>query len=149
MNRCRGASLLAVLALLLGTACSVPSEPSPADWRAAAIQALEDVAGQLGTVELVLAQEQDDKLLGRYAVVVASEAEEAAGTSAESLTSQQPPAGTRQRFGTVSGALDEATSLLTEARVALVDDDRAKYSSLRRRITRLQQRLDEIRGRLR
>lgn len=132
---------VAALTLLLASGC-VPARPDDEKWREDGSRTLSDVAGQLATAALVL--DHDDDLLGGYDVVVVTTAEETAGTSADSFTGQQPPEADQALFDRVSTALDDATSLLTDARIALVRDDTAAYPGLERRLRRLDAKLHRL-----
>lgn len=136
--------LVALLAMLL--AACVPATPGTDEWREDARHALGDVAGQLATVALAL--ENDDRLVGGYAKVVVADAEESAGRSADGFEQQQPPAGHRKEFDKVSAALDKGLSLLTDARIAVVDGDTAAYDRLATRLYRLQARLQRLEDKL-
>jgi ABC-type uncharacterized transport system auxiliary subunit len=137
--------LLVALGLLAGC---VPSAPEPESWRDDARQAVSDVAGEVATTQLALEQERADRLLGGYAVVVVVEAEKLAGDAATSFESEQPPKAEQKRHDTVSKALDEATGLITDARIAVADGDEAAYDDLVRQLDRAGRRLDRLEQRL-
>ena len=59
--------MVACCALLATAMGCAPSEPSVADWRSTARQALEDTVSEVESVALVLDLEQRDRLLGRAA----------------------------------------------------------------------------------
>lgn len=131
---------VAVLAL---TGC-VPSEPSAADWRASARQALEDATSEVESVALVLDLESRDRLPGRSARVAATESEESLATAAQTFTSQQPPPGTGRQDAEVEDVLGRATDLVREARVALTAGDEAAYDALRTRLDDLSDDLETV-----
>lgn len=142
----RGAALL--IAVLLLTSACLPSQPSAADWHDQAAQALEDAASSLATAQLVLREEQQDGLLGKTGSVMLVEAEEAIGTTSQTFDARQPPEGLTQEHSTVSDALERASGVLTDARIARVRDHRGAYRSLvsdlrreRGRLTRLAERM--------
>jgi hypothetical protein len=132
-----------LIALCLLSAC-VPSAPSAEDWRKDARQAVSDVAGELATTQLVLEQESADRLVGGYAVVVVVAAEELAGTAATGFESEQPPGIEQERYDSVTGQLDQATGLITDARIAVADGDEAAYADLVRQLERSGRRLDRL-----
>ena len=138
----------AVLGAVLLAACA-PATPDSQAWRASAVQTLEDTSSQLATMQLTVEQERRDRLPGRYAVTVAVDSEEQAAKAAESLTSRQPPGAERRAYDRVSGLLDDAQSLISEARIALVDGRTQVYPSLLRRLDRLGARTDRETERLR
>ena len=144
-----GPGLLACLvgSLIILTGCTVPAAPDRAAWRSQAAQALEDTASDVATVELVLRQERQDRLPGKYAVVVAVDSEESAGKSGEAFTSLQPPPGQRAAYDRVGQLLDDAQGLLSEARIALADGATGDYPPLIARLARLGDRLERVQGR--
>lgn len=128
---------------LLLTSC-LASPPDRADWRDETARAVGDVAGQLATVKLVLAQEQEGRLLPHYAVGVVVAAEEAAGSSADQVGSGQPPRSERARYDAVVAALEEAEGVLAAARIALADGDHAAYPELVEQLGRQGDRLARV-----
>jgi hypothetical protein len=134
------AACCAVLAL---TGC-VPTEPSAADWRAAARQALEDTTSEVESVALVLDLESRDRLPGRSARVAAVESEESLATAEQTFTSQQPPPGTGRQDTEVGDVLGRATDLVREARIALTAGDEAAYDGIRTRLQELSDDLDTV-----
>lgn len=138
----------ACCALLVLTGC-VPSEPSAADWRTSARQALEDTVSEVETVALVLDLESGDRLPGRSAQVAAVESEEALAKAEETLSTQQPPAGTERDDGTVSDLLGRAADLVREARIAVTAGDDGAYDDLRGRLLDLSDDLEAERAELR
>ena len=121
---------------LLLTSC-LASPPDRADWRDETARAVGDVAGQLATVKLVLAQEQEGRLLPHYAVGVVVAAEEAAGSSADQVGSGQPPRSERARYDAVVAALEEAEGVLA-------DGDHAAYPELVEQLGRQGDRLARV-----
>ena len=140
---------LAACACLLALAgCAVPAEPSPADWRSAARQALEDSASEVESVALVLELGSDDRLPDASVRVAAVESEESLAKAVDSLSTQQPPAGLDRQDTSVSDLLGRATDLVREARIAATDGDEASYATLRDRLLRLSDDLDAERAEL-
>ena len=135
-------------ALLALTGC-VPSEPSTPDWRTSARQALEDTVSEVETMALVLDLESGERLPGRAARVAAVESEEALAKAEETLTSQQPPAGTERDDGAVTDLLGRAGDLVREARIALTAGDEAAYDDVRERLLDLSDDLEAERAELR
>jgi hypothetical protein len=58
------------------------------------------------------------------------DAERTGGMAAQALSSVQPPDAERQRSSDVLDAIDEATGLVTDARIAVVADDSEQYADL-------------------
>lgn len=134
-------------ALLALTGC-VPSEPSPADWRSAATQALEDSVSEVESVALVLDLESGDRLPGRAARVAATESEESLARAEETFSTQQPPADLRREDRAVAGLLGRAADLVREARIAVTAGDETAYDGLRERLLALSDELDAERQEL-
>jgi hypothetical protein len=123
------------------TACA-PGTPDEDSWRVDALRSVGDVSSSVSSVQLAL--EHHDRLFGPYLQTVAVQAEDAAGTAATKLSAVQPPEAYQDRSDTVTKALDDAESLLTEARTAVVRRDSADYADLIRRLTRTGDRLSRI-----
>lgn len=135
-----GASVL----LLPGLAACVPSQPSAADWRTSARQALDDTTSEVESVALVLDLESRDRLPGRSARVAAVESEESLASAEQTFTSQQPPPGTGRDDAEAQHVLGRATDLLREARIALTAGDEAAYDGIRTRLADLSDDLDRV-----
>ena len=124
----RRSVLLALLTPAVA-ACS-PSTPDDGSWRLHARRATADVASSVQTARLSLEQAIDDRIIDNYLQTVVVDAEASAGSSAEKLASQQPPREERKRYDTVTSGLDEATGLLADVRIAVVDGRTETYPRL-------------------
>jgi hypothetical protein len=120
----------------------VPAEPSAADWRSTAVQAIEDTVSEVESVALVLDLESGDRLPGRAARVAAVESEESLATAEQALSTQQPPADLREEDAKVSDLLGRATDLVREARIAITAGHESAYDGLRGRLLDLSDDLD-------
>ena len=134
--------MVACCALLATAMGCAPSEPSVADWRSTARQALEDTVSEVESVALVLHLEQRDRLLGRAARVAAVESETALATAEESVSTLQPPPGAEHEDAEVSDLLARAGDLVRDARVAITARDEAAYEDLRARLLELSDDLE-------
>jgi hypothetical protein len=112
-------TVLLLAAALLVAGC-LPSTPSRSDWRSQAAQALEDLASEMATAQVVLRERHRDHLPARTPRVLLVDAEEAAGQTAETFTALQPPPGWESRHGEITDLLDEGAGLLTDTRIAVV-----------------------------
>lgn len=139
-------TIVLVVGVLSG--CSVPSQPSPADWRSAARQALEDSASEVESVALVLRLDGEDQVFATSARVAAVESEESLAKAVDSVQTQQPPASLVQEDSDVSDLLGRATDLVREARIAATARDTASYDDLRERLLALSDDLDSQREEL-
>lgn len=135
--------MLTAVALVVLTGC-VPGTPDVNTWREKARHAVSDVSSQVATVGLVLAQDGRGSLLGAYDRVVATYAEEAAGKATQSISGAQPPDAERQQYDSVTKALDDASSLLSEARIAITNGTRTEYRDLAHRLDRVGSELDDL-----
>jgi hypothetical protein len=137
----KGVSGLAVLALLVAVTGCAPGTPDEDSWRDDATRAVGDVASAVQTARLALEQSQKDRLHHAYLQTVLVDAERNGGMAAEKLSSVQPPDVERRRSSDVTDRLDQATGLLTDARIAVVADDTGEYADL---VTQLTKTADDL-----
>jgi hypothetical protein len=131
----------AVLVLaLVGCAPGTPDEDS---WRDDATRAVGDVVTAVQTARLVLTQSQEGRVHHAYLQNLLVDAERNAGMAAETLSSVQPPDVERRRASDVTDRLDQATGLLTDARIAVVAHDAGEYAHL---IGQLERTADDLLG---
>lgn len=128
-----------VLALCLTATGCAPNRPGQDAWRALAEQALGDASSAISTDQVTL--QKRDKVFPPYLRTVVIEAENTAGRSSQKLASLQPPGPYRQRYESVTSALDDAGSLLSDVRIAVVRHDTGQYAQL---IKRLQKQSDKL-----
>jgi hypothetical protein len=106
----------AVVAALL-TGCA-PGTPDADSWRDDAIRVTGTVASAVSTVELAIRHQHG--LFPTYLQTVAVDAEQNAGKASQRLEGLQPPDSELTANDKVTSALDGATSLLTDVRIAVV-----------------------------
>jgi hypothetical protein len=137
---------LAVAAAVLAAAGSgcAPGTPDDDSWRVDAERAVSDAASAVHTAALALRLRRDGRLYDRYLQTVLVDAEKAIGKAGESIGSKQPPRRERERYGTVTGQVDEAADLVTTARVAVVDRESDRYDSLADRLGQAAQALQRL-----
>ena len=111
------APMVGALVVAVVTGCA-PGTPDEDSWRDDAVRVTGDVGSAVATVELVLRQR--DRVFGNYLQTVAVDAEDSAGKAATRLEAVQPPDVELDRNDQVTTALDDATSLLTDVRIAVV-----------------------------
>jgi hypothetical protein len=134
------AALLAAL-VLAGCAPGTPDEDS---WRDDATRAVGDVLSAVQTAQLALEQSRQGRLHHAYVQTVLVDAERNSGKSAEALSSVQPPDIEIQRSSDVTDQLDQATGLLTDARIAVVAHHTNEYADLVRELQRTAQELLDL-----
>jgi hypothetical protein len=127
------------------TACA-PGTPDEDSWRGDATRAVGDVASAVQTVRLSLSLARHDRIPHAYLQTVLVDAETNAGKSAQKLSAVQPPDVERQRASDVNDALEQATGLLTDARIAVVADQPDQYAQLERQLTKINHDLTGIEG---
>jgi hypothetical protein len=140
VRRCRWACLVLVCCL---TACA-PGTPDADSWRIDAQRAVSDAASAVHTAELALRLHQDDRIFDRYLQTVLVDAEAAVSKAGDTIGSKQPPRVERERYDTVTGQIDEAASVVSTARIAVVDRETARYGALADRLARAGQALLEL-----
>jgi hypothetical protein len=138
----------AAAAVLVGLSGCVPPSPDDPGWREDARKTLGDVGSELATAKLVLRARAQDRFVGRYDQVVLAYAEEAAGKAADTLAAEQPPDTELKRYRTVTDALDQATSLLSEARIAVVSGRPAACATLCPKLEAANSRLQKLEKRM-
>lgn len=136
------AVLLVLAALAAGplAACTVIEEPAAADWDHSAERALSDMASEVGSARLALDTARRERLWPPYALVLVTEAEEAAGTVEEDLSRLQVPPQREQQAEQVLDLLAVAVTTVSEARSRAVEgryDDPALLDRMERLASRL------------
>lgn len=130
------ALLSAVLALIL-TGCGMSLPADEQTWTETSLQAVEDMAGNVATSRVALEQEQQDRFVGRAALVLTQDAEKAGGSVVSGYTAAQPPAARTADFRDLAALLGEAGTALTDARVAVAAGRTADYAALEARLTQI------------
>jgi hypothetical protein len=136
--------LLTVL-LVSGAAagCATGRPSSTSSWQSSSHRALGEAISGLGTARLVIQQELHARLPHTYAVVAVTDAIEASGKEISGYQVEQPPDGLHRASATVGDALDDASSLLVDVRVALASPGLTTESG-RRLIDRIDALRDEL-----
>ncbi len=147
LRRSRWAGAVLVLACCL-TACA-PGTPDDDSWRIDAQRAVSDAASAVHTAELALRLREDDRVFDRYLQTVLVDAEAGVSRAGDMIGSKQPPRGERERYDTVTGQLDEAASLVSTARIAVVDRETDRYPALADRLADAASALQDLEDDLR
>lgn len=136
-----------VTAVLAYATNGAPGTPDHDSWRIDAIRAVGNVDSAVATMTLSLQHEGD--LFARYLRTVAVQQEQNAGKEAQNLSSLQPPDQDLKRASQVTSALDDAQTLLTNVRTAVVRGDTASYAALVHNLQRTDDTLSRIEDALR
>jgi hypothetical protein len=115
-------------------------------WQGSADRALGQAIAGLGTARVALKLETDDRAPHTYTVVTVTDAIETSSKEVSTFQKSQPPDALHRANVAVNQGLDDAVSLLVEARVALASPgiDAAAGKSLVQRIDALRKRLDHL-----
>jgi hypothetical protein len=145
----RLAGTMLLLALLFSTACR-PSAPDEQGWRSAAEQAVTDMVSEVSTSRLTVQQQLRGRFVGRYAVVVLTYSEEAAGKASDSVSTLQPPPSAHPSYDDLTSLLSDATDAVAGARVAVAagDDQKSRdaVADLSKELARLRTLADRLRA---
>lgn len=133
----------AVAAVLALTACA-PQSPDRSSWTDQAHTAVEDVASEVATVQLLLRLVGEGKVPGKYQQVVSQDSETAVGETLASFGGEQPPPADDDLYRRTTGALSDASDLLADVRIALVRRDTGAYPAMRDELDALQERLSGL-----
>ena len=131
---------------LAASACA-PGTPDKDSWRVDALRSIGDVSSSVSSVQLAL--QHHDRIFGPYLQTVTVQAEDNAGKATTKLSAVQAPGPYLDRADTVTSALDDADSLLTDARIAVVRRDSATYAALIHRLSTTADRLSRLEDRIR
>jgi hypothetical protein len=128
------------------TGCTTGQPSSTSAWQSASDRALGEVISGLGTARIVIEQEQRDRLPHAYAVETVTDTIESSGLEISSYQVAQPPDDLHRANAEVGDALDEASSLLVEIRVAIASPGLTAVSAdrLLDRIDALRDELDQL-----
>lgn len=133
-----------VLAAPMLTGCVVPATPSQHGWLVHGQRAAGDVVSALGTSKLVLQEHAADRLVPNYARVAIAQAESAAGGAVSAWGAEQPPPSQEQRASRISSTLDDADTLISQARQALLDHDPDACTHYCHRLTAMAAKVQRI-----
>jgi hypothetical protein len=131
---------LAALLLLILTACA-PGTPDEDSWRYDARRSVGDVVSAVQTARLALTQSEEGRVHHAYLQNLLVDAERLGGMAAQTLSSVQPPDVEGRRSSDVNDQLQQATDLLTDARIAAVAHDTGQYAGL---VTQLERTAEDL-----
>lgn len=139
-------ALLGVVSVLLAwqlTGCA-PQAPDHSSWRDQAYLSVEDVSSNVSTMTLLLQLVERGRMFGKYQQIVALNSETNAGRTASHLSAEQPEPRDDAMYTRVTGALSDASDLISNARIALVRRDSASYPHLLKQLQAMSKRLDHL-----
>lgn len=105
----------------LGGCYVVPSQPDASSWRIHAQRETGDMAAALSTAALVLRTRDQGKLVTYYAQVTIANAEEMGGKASDKFSAEQAPPVEQDRASKIGDAMDQAGTLISDAREEVVD----------------------------
>jgi hypothetical protein len=121
-----------------------PGTPDGDSWRIDAQRAVGDASSAVLTAELALRQHVKGRVFDRYLQTVLVEAEQGVGKAGDAISTRQPPRAERERYQTVTGQIDEAASLVSTARIAVVDRETERYDALADRLAKSADSLQQL-----
>jgi len=121
-----------------------PGTPDGDSWRIDAQRAVGDASSAGLTAELALRQHVKGRVFDRYLQPVLVEAEQGVGKAGDAISTRQPPRAERERYQTVTGQIDEAASLVSTARIAVVDRETERYDALADRLAKSADSLQQL-----
>lgn len=130
----------AVAALL--TACGAPT---PAAFLEQSDRALEDATSAVATTGVALDQLRLRRLPRPYGTVVLTEQEESLGSTQQSYAATQPPASEQAVYDSTTDLLEEASGLVTEARIAVRRGRHGSYAQIRSDLAEVGSQIAEAR----
>ncbi len=143
-NPARLAATLCALALTGAAVGCAPQSPDHSSWRDQAYESLDQVSSSCATATLLLEQMQRHRIFGKYAQIVALNAETNAGKVTSKFGAEQPVPSDSATYQHVTTALSDAGDVLSQVRIAVVRRDAAAYSQLLRQLSRTSDELSKV-----
>ncbi|MGH1561717.1 hypothetical protein [Mumia sp. DW29H23] len=134
-----------VAATVLAAVASSCGTPSPEAFLSQSDKALEDASSAVATTGTALDQLRFHKLPVPYGRVVVTEQEEALGSTQQSYTASQPPESEQAVYDSTSDLLEDASGLVTEARIAVQRGQRSTYARIRADLAEVGSQIAEAR----
>lgn len=126
------------------TSGCAPGTPDGDSWRIDAQRSVGDASSAVQTAELALRQHVKGRVFDRYLQTVLVEGEQGVGKAGDAISTRQPPRAERVRYQTVTGQIDEAASLVSTARIAVVDRETERYEALADRLAKSADSLQQL-----
>jgi hypothetical protein len=102
---------------------------------------LDEVSSNVATASLLLKQLQGARVFGKYAQIVALNAETNAGKVTSKFSAEQPTPSDSAAYQHVTTTLSDAGSVLSQVRIAIVRRDDAAYPKLLNQLARASRQL--------
>ena len=109
---------------------------------------MSDTVSEVATSRLTVQQALRDRFVGRYAIVVLTYSEEAAGKAADTVSALQPPRSARPGYDELTGLLSDSADAIGQARIAIVEGDDRRSKDAADELTRMLGKLHRIEDRL-
>ncbi|HEX5087619.1 MAG TPA: hypothetical protein VFV89_07415 [Nocardioides sp.] len=135
------AGLVAIASAAAGCA---PGTPDGDSWRIDAQRAVSDASSSVQTAELALRENRRGRVFDRYLQTVLVDAERGVGKAGDAIGTRQPPRAEQKRYQAVTSQIDEAGSLVSTARIAVVDRESDRYEALADRLEAAAQALKKL-----
>jgi hypothetical protein len=132
-----------IMLIMVMSACA-PGTPDGDSWRIDAQRGVGDASSAVQSAELALRQHVKGRVFDRYLQTVLVEAEQGVGKAGDAISTRQPPRAERERYQTVTGQIDEAASLVSTARIAVVDRETERYEALADRLAKSADALQQL-----
>jgi hypothetical protein len=133
--------------LLAGCGTLAGAPGSESGWRSDTDQALGAALSGLGTVRLVLENQERGRLTGPYVAVAVRDAGTVLATETSSYRSAQPPAARVVDHAAAVAEIDHTASLLSRAAVVASASDRAAREQVLRAVTRQYEEVERLQRR--
>jgi hypothetical protein len=104
---------------------------------------LDEVSSNVATASLLLSQLLHERVFGKYAQVVALNAETNAGKVASKFSAEQPVPADSAAYQHVTTTLSDAGAVLSQVRIAIVRRDDAAYPRLLRQLSTADRQLSK------
>jgi len=142
--------LVCATAVVLAGGCAgcAPQSPDRSSWRDQAYQTLDEVSSNVATASLLVGQVQQDRVMGKYAQVVALNAETNAGKATSTFSAEQPVPTDSDTYRRVTTVLSDAGDVLAQVRIAVVRRDTAAYPHLLRQLSATSRQLSRTEQRI-
>lgn len=150
MRRDRPRGLLIVLVALLLTGC-VPQSPDQDTFRDRSELAIEQTVSAVESTRLVLRLLMRDDMLTNYAEIAVHDTQDSLSAASGGYDALNPPRELDQLYSSTSTLMSDASSAVTDTRIAVARGDTGDFAKLEKQLTKLatdlHRKLEEVRAR--